>query len=425
MINQKNPRFYLKILSITSLLLFSVSFITIANAEDCLVPCDDIVGGGPGPDGIPAVENPTFQEIAEFESGYSGDLENLYVLGVVIDGEARAYPRDMLNWHEIVNDEFNDEHVCVTFCPLTGTGILYDTSSIGGSTLGTSGKLYENNLVFYDRDSGSLWSQMLGVSLKGEKISERIPIQPITETTWQAWKTLHPDTVILNRDSGKYTEEIYNTNPYPGYRNRGDIWFRTSFRRLNEPYNLYDVKALTLVLEIENQVRLYPFEELEKQPVLNDILSNQSIFLIFDAANELVLTYNSSNPNPSENNSILHFTQVETNLPESKTFGFPVFQDQTGTIWNFLGKAIDGPYDGSSLQQLPSYNAFWFAATALYPELEIFTGNSSVSYILTFEPSDDPGSSVPSFLILDVILFALGIVVVYRLLKSSSLRRKK
>ncbi len=181
--NQKKPIFYTKILVITSLLILTVSLITMAKAEDCLVPCDEIVGGGPPPDGIPAVENPSFLEITEFETEYTGDLDSLYVLGVVINGEARAYPRDMLNWHEIINDEFNGEHVCITFCPLTGTGILYNSSSIGGSTLGTSGKLYENNLVFYDRTSGSLWSQMLGVGLKGDRIGEKLPIQPITETT--------------------------------------------------------------------------------------------------------------------------------------------------------------------------------------------------------------------------------------------------
>ncbi len=188
---------------------------------------------------------------------------------------------------------------------------------------------------------------------------------------------------------------------------------------------MYDVKALTLVLEIDDNVRLYPFEELEKTPVLNDIHSNQSIFLIFDATNELVLAYNSSSPNQLDGNTTLHFTQIEVDLPESETLGFPVFQDQTGTIWNFLGKAIDGPFAGSTLQQLPSYNAFWFAATALYPTLEVFTGNSSVSYLSTFVPSDDPTSSVPSFLVLDMILLSLGLVVVYRLIKRLPIRRMK
>ena len=362
--NRKNSNFYGKFLLITSLLLLTVTFTAIVKADDCFVPCDDIIGGGPPPDGIPSIDNPTFLETTEFESEYTGDLDSLYVIGVVIDGEARAYPRDILNWHEIVNDELNGEHVCITFCPLTGTGILYDTSSIGGATLGTSGKLYENNLVFYDRISDSLWSQMLGVSLKGEKIGQQLPIQAITETTWQAWKTLYPDTVILDRASGKYADDTYNTNPYPGYRERSDIWFRTDFKGYKAPYNLYDIKALTLVLEIEGKVRLYPFEELAKQPVLNDILSDQPIFVIFDAVNELVLTYNATSPDPSNINTTLNFVQIETELPDSQTLGFPVFQDQTGTIWNFLGNAIDGPLAGYSLEQLPSYNEFCFAATA-------------------------------------------------------------
>jgi hypothetical protein len=379
---------YFKLSFIVAFVFFSFNFTVVGQSVDCLVPCDHIVSGGPPKDGIPSIDNPIFISVQEFEAEFSETyLDQLYVLGVVINGVSRAYPRDIINWHEIVNDEFDDKHVCVTFCPLTGTGILYDTSSIGNSTLGTSGKLYENNLVFYDRESDSRWSQMLGISLKGDKIGQILPKQPIVESSWKAWKALHPDTQILSRLSypGRGFS-YYDRIAYPGYRERSEIWFRTAYSPTKPPYNLYHEKDLTIVLEIDTRTGLFPFEDLAKRPILNEFLANQSILVLFDEANELAIVYNSTNPNSQNNSEVLHFEPVTTNLPESLTLGFPVYQDQTDTIWNYLGAAIDGPFAGSKLEQLPSYNAFWFAATALYPDAEIFSDNTSETYISNHDP---------------------------------------
>ena len=423
--NKKNGN-YLKFTFVFALVVFSFTFTIVGQTADCLVPCHEIVSGGPPKDGIPSIDHPIFLSVQDFEAEFSDSyLDQLFVLGVIIDGKSRAYPRDILNWHEIVNDKFGDKHVCVTFCPLTGTGILYNTSSIGDSTLGTSGKLYENNLVFYDRKSDSSWSQMLGVALKGTRIGQVLPREPIVETSWNAWKALHPDTQVLSRTSyGDRDTRDYDITPYPGYRERLEIWFRTSYLPTSPPYNLYYEKALTIVLEIDNRTRLYPFDELAKKPLVNDFLANQSIVVLFDEKNELAITYNSTILNYTNESTDLHFKKVTTNLPESLTLGFPVFQDQTGTVWNFRGVAIEGPLAGSNLQQLPSYNAFWFAATAMFPHAEIFTGNTSVTYFSTYNPFDTGSnpeafvkSSVPGFSLFEILPLILVVFIGYQVYK--------
>ncbi|MHA1542873.1 MAG: DUF3179 domain-containing protein [Candidatus Hodarchaeales archaeon] len=418
---------YSKLSLIVAFVFFSFNFTVVGQTADCLVPCDQIVSGGPPKDGIPSIDNPIFISVQEFETEFSETyLDQLNVLGVVINGVSRAYPRDIMNWHEIVNDEFDDKHVCVTFCPLTGTGILYDTSSIGNSTLGTSGRLYENNLVFYDRKSDSLWSQMLGISIKGNEIGQILPKQPIVESSWKAWKALHPDTQILSRLSyGDRDASYYDRTAYPGYRERSEIWFRTAYSQTRPPYNLYNEKDLTIVLEIDNRTRLFPFEELAKKPILNDFVANQSILVLFDEVNELAIVYNSTNPNSHNDSEVLLSQQATTNLPQSLTLGFPVFQDQTDTVWNYLGIAIEGPFAGSKLEQLPSYNAFWFAATALYPHAEIFSGNTSKTYLSTYDPFNSVSnpeafmdSSLPGFSLFGILPMILVVFLGYQLYKK-------
>jgi hypothetical protein len=153
------------------------------DGDECAVPCDEIVGGGPPKDGIPAIDVPSFISAAEYDSQYA-EPDDL-ILGVFFEGEARAYPADILNWHEIVNDEFNGISISITYCPLTWSGIAYQTTSLGkDNTLGTTGKLYENNLVFYDRQTDTYWSQILGLGIKGEHIGKKLPTIPIMQTRY-------------------------------------------------------------------------------------------------------------------------------------------------------------------------------------------------------------------------------------------------
>lgn len=401
---------------------FLVNLAAAIALDECLVPCNEIVSGGPPKDGIPAIDSPKFISVQEFEALYNiGYLNELYVVGTVVKGVSRAYPRDILNWHEICNDEIYGSPFSVTFCPLTGSAIAYDTTSIGGSTLGTTGRLYENNLVFYTRTTDDWYSQMLSVIIVGESLGKSLPIIPVVETTWQSWKALHPDTQVLSRETGYLRR--YDDTPYPGYRNLESIWFPTTYSISAAPFNLYHQKDLTLVLNIDSTTFLYPYFELSKSPVVNHQQngSDTSIVVVYDSSNNLAIPFNTSIDSPLVVEPLLTFSQAnKADYDNSDTMDLPVFRDkQTGSLWNFNGVAFRGPLEGMRLSQVPAYSAFWFAATSFYSDVTVFRSESYFQFdgpIENFSTADDltgenmfntPGlsliSAIPG-LVLSVIL---------------------
>jgi hypothetical protein len=156
-------------------------------------------------DGIPSIDEPEFDDGENVEP-------NDPVFGVVIDGEARAYPQDILAQHEIVNDTVGGKNVAVTYCPLTGTAIGYER---GGTTLGVSGDLVNSNLIMYDRATETRYPQILGVGTDGELRGRSLVEFDVTWTTWEHWREEYPGSPILSRETGFVRN--YNRDPYGGY----------------------------------------------------------------------------------------------------------------------------------------------------------------------------------------------------------------
>ncbi|MHA2277984.1 MAG: DUF3179 domain-containing protein, partial [Candidatus Kariarchaeaceae archaeon] len=294
---------------------------SITPAQECAVPCNRIISGGPPPDGIPSIDNPEFLSA----SNAKAPPDTSRIIGVEIDGVAHAYPYDILNWHEIVNDVINGQHLSVTYCPLTKSGILYHTEVLDNSELGTSGSLYENNLVFYDRNSDSWWSQMLGLSLTGERISDQLNYSQAIETTWGTWKKLHPNTVVLSRDTGFIRD--YDRNPYGVFQQDDSIWFGTTYNANLKPYNLYHKKALTVVLRQNDNTKLLPFEKLREFPVLNHQFEGLNLVTLFDQSSQTSVTYSSELENGTQ---LSFFSNNDTVLDSSLTMDLPIFQDLQG-----------------------------------------------------------------------------------------------
>ncbi|MFQ5790480.1 MAG: DUF3179 domain-containing (seleno)protein, partial [Acidobacteriota bacterium] len=177
------------------LLAFFLLSAAAASAQ-CLIPEDQIVSGGVGPDGIPALTAP---EVVSAEEGDSFLFPSDMLLGVVINGEARAYPHAVLWWHEIINDVLGGRPIAVSFCPLTGSGLVYDPV-IHEQTLnfGVSGLLFDNNLILFDRQTGTLWSQMRVEAICGELRTTVPPLLPVVQSNWAGWKALHPETTVVS-----------------------------------------------------------------------------------------------------------------------------------------------------------------------------------------------------------------------------------
>lgn len=171
------------------------------------------VSGGPPKDGIPSIDKPRF--ISAADAGFLTDDDRVF--GLIRGGETRAYPQQVLVFHEIVNDTIGGERIAVTYCPLTGTVVGFTgLPDRPGLTFGTTGKLVNSNLLMYDRETDSEWPQVLGTAVSGQLYGQRLLTVPLVWSTWQAWRAAHPGTRVLSTDTG--TLRDYGSDPYGSYR---------------------------------------------------------------------------------------------------------------------------------------------------------------------------------------------------------------
>ena len=171
--------------------------------------------GGPPKDGIPSIDNPKYVSASEADKTLTPTDK---VFGINYNGDIKAFPQSIMYWHEIVNEEIAGEKVSITYCPLTGSVIGFT-----GKELGVSGKLYNSNLVMYDRASDSDIPQMLQTAVNGPTVGEALTNVHVYVTTWEQWKKKYPTTLVLSSDTGANRD--YSRNPYPGYEDVLRVWF--------------------------------------------------------------------------------------------------------------------------------------------------------------------------------------------------------
>ena len=181
----------------------------------------DILGGGPPKDGIPSIDDPKYVSLQEADEWIA---DNELVLALIYKGITRVYPLQILVWHEIVNDWIAGDPILITYCPLCGSGIAYERMLDGEPVeFGTSGKLYNSNLVMYDRKTETYWSQIDGLAIVGERTGEELTAISIDTVVWRDWKTAHPESEVLSQDTGHFRD--YGRDPYGSYYEDSFIWF--------------------------------------------------------------------------------------------------------------------------------------------------------------------------------------------------------
>lgn len=319
---------------------------------DWEIPVDQIYDGGPGKDGIPALTNP---EIVEASSaGFLG--ENELVVGIKVDNETRAYPHQILDWHEIINDDIGDEHIAVTYCPLTGTGIGWDRVLDGKiTTFGVSGLLYNTNLIPYDRATDSNWSQMKLKAVNGILSGTRIKTHQVIETKWATWKRIAPTSGVVSRSTG--FSRNYGQYPYGDYRtNHNTLIFPVSSNdgRLSRKERVHGI----LVGGLTKAYRIASFGNVVR--VLNEEIAGSEIVVVGNSTDNYVVSYKRR-----VDGDLLTFKSVQDQLPI-------IMSDNEGSSWDIFGKAVSGPRAGKQLVPLESYNAYWFAWAAFWPRTELF-----------------------------------------------------
>lgn len=276
------------------------------------IPLEKILHGGPPRDGIPAIDNPQFVNAGEAGFIQADDR----ILGVARNGIAKAYPIAILNWHEIVNDQFGDEAIAVTFCPLCGTGMAFKADIQGQSRdFGVSGLLYNSDVLLYDRASDSLWSQIAREAVSGPMLGTALEMVATAHTSWADWLARYPDTLVLSNKTGYLRN--YSRNPYAGYETSEATIFPVTFNKSG-----FHPKELVIGLELADSVKAYPFVELAKSTgTIDDQVAGQNITVWHDAAHR-------------------------------------------------SGRVLD-----AGGMEIPTVISFWFAWSAFYPETEIYTAD--------------------------------------------------
>jgi hypothetical protein len=225
-----------------------------------LVPLDEFQSGGLPKDGIPAIDVPRYTRAEEVD--FLEDREP--VILITVDGESRAYPLQILTWHEIVNARFGDVPVAVTFCPLCNTAIAFDRR-VDGDVLsfGTTGKLRDSDLVMYDRQTESWWQQFSGEALVGELAGTKLRQLPARIVSWREFREANRSGLVLDRETGFVRD--YGTNPYAGY---DDIGSSPIFTARNEDDDRLPPKERVVYVEVGEKAFAVPFPRLvEKRTI--------------------------------------------------------------------------------------------------------------------------------------------------------------
>jgi len=328
------------------------------------IPYSEVLSGGPPKDGIPAIDSPNFVSASEADE-WLEDVEP--VILIERNGDARAYPIQILMWHEIVNDEVGGEPVVVTFCPLCNTGIAFERS-VNGQVLdfGTTGRLRNSNLIMYDRPTETWWQQATGEGVAGELTGTQLVFLPAAMISWEDFKAAHPDGLVLSRDTG-FTRS-YGNNPYAGYDNINSSPFL--FR--GETPDELPAMARVLTVELGGEAVAYPNAVLKEMHVVNDTISDEELVVIWEAGTASALDDSLFATSSDVGAANVYARDLDGQTLKFVYDGAKIVDEQTGSEWNILGQAESGDLAGKQLRPIIAVNHFWFSWAAFMPETRIY-----------------------------------------------------
>jgi len=325
------------------------------------------------PDGIPSIDEAIYEPTWEADEWL--DDEDI-VMTVQYDDVIRAYPTLIMNWHEIVNDTLGDLSVAITFCPLCNSGLIFVRPEIDGelTDFGTSGRIYQSDLVMYDRVTGSLWSQIEGRPIMGPlagNFEGRLEQVPAGLTKWGFWKEAHPESEVLARpttaqrmgnlpatstaENARPYPRDYSSNPYAAYLTDNSDTFKTPFgdRRLAAKADVVGIRL------DDNTAKAYLKESVAQALIINDVLADTPLLVLWDERSHDVLFFERE-----LDDRVLEFKYLEGELVDL----------ETNSEWNLAGEAISGPYadEGAKLTPIVGMTTFWFAWFNFHPHTELY-----------------------------------------------------
>jgi hypothetical protein len=328
------------------------------------VPLAEIMSGGPRKDGIPAIDRPAF-ESPKTAAAWLGPREPVILFAQGDD--VRAYPLQILIWHEIVNDAVGGTPVVVTFCPLCNTAIAFDRRA-GGRTLdfGTTGKLRFSDLIMYDRQTESWWQQVTGEAIVGDLTGTRLRPLPAQIIAWETFAATFPDGKVLSRATGY--QRAYGRNPYVGYDNIDSSPFLYTGPTDSRLRPMERVVTVT----IGREDVAYPLSMLETLRVVNDAVGGIAIVVLFEEGVASALDRADIAASRDVGTSAVFERTVNGRVLTFHSTGDRITDVQTGSTWSILGTGLAGPLKGTHLTQVVSGQHFWFAWAVFNPHTRIY-----------------------------------------------------
>jgi uncharacterized protein DUF3179 len=327
------------------------------------VPLSEFQSGGPPRDGIPPIDEPKPTSQADAEEWLS---EREPVLVVEVGDQVRAYPIQILVWHEIVNDTLGGRPIAVTYCPLCNSSLVFDRR-VGDRmlTFGTTGNLRRSDLVMWDRQTESWWQQLSAEAVVGELTGTRLQVLPSQTLSWADFKRIHPRGDVLSRDTGVARD--YGSNPYAGY----DQPDSEPFLFDGETDDRLPPKERVVAIFAEDETVVVPFSRLEREPVVETEAGGRPV----------VVFYKRGVVSPLDAPVIDGSRDIGTAAAFDQRLGGRrlnferrdggVVDRETGSRWDIAGWAVAGELAGERLEPVRHDQQFWFALAAFVPNARI------------------------------------------------------
>ena len=322
-----------------------------------LVDPAGIRSGGPPPEGIPSIDNPSFQKASEVRELNATEP----VVAVSINGEARSYPIRILTRHELVNDTVGGVPVTVSYCPLCNSAVTYDRRAANRVLdFGTSGRLYQSSLVMYDRQTQSLWTHYDGKAVIGHLAGTQLDFFPTQIIAWSEWRQENSESQVLTGEAGGRSLDVYGGNPYAGYETSGNLLSRD-----------FQSEPIDERLPRKERVIGIRTPEGEAVAIRHSHLREEQIVELTFAGLPIVVWNLPGTASALDTRYVYEGRDVGTTGVFSALIGDTAltfepaeggFRDrETGTLWSVTGKAAEGTYKDAQLAPQEFLDTFWFA----------------------------------------------------------------
>lgn len=325
---------------------------------------DEIMSGGPPRDGIPSIDDPKFVTIAEAEAWL---VANEPVIALEIEGDSRAYPLQILTWHEIANDVVGSVPVVVTFCPLCNSALVFDRRMDGDVLMfGVSGLLRNSDLIMYDRTTETLWQQFTGEAIVGTLAGRELSFIPSAIVSFGDFRDAYPMGEVLSRDTGY--NRPYGSNPYVGY----DSVDQSPFLFSGPTDGRLPAMERVVTVALEQGDVAYPLSILSNAGVINDRPFGVDVAVFHTPGTSSALGSQSIAAGADVGATGVFSPHLGDQMLTFRLNNGKIVDTETGSGWNVLGQATSGRLSGSQLDPIVHGDHFWFSWAAFKPETLIY-----------------------------------------------------